>query len=371
MTEKEGEARDLLYRQAILGPGKVPMIGALSYPDEMSFLHKEVGADLYQVGNLDAGLPPIDTLDEIKKLPWAVQYVRCGNEMKTICRENEYAGECWLERDDVKPETNQKATMGGRASWHPGNRIHQKTGRSIAYFILEALKDALTMWNEAENYELKDDDWHVTAMYDKVRDGVAKLGADKGNCNKYNDKNNKDRENFSNFMCTHPLKARTEFTPRAYPDQTSIRSLMSESMLKELNPPPEVLYQPPDVFNPNLHPPKGAIDVLNIVEGGIDFTDVLFPDYTHFYPKPKFAKAPTQTPGKGHLLKTHAGFCDGSVDSWCNKAKGNDCLLYNHNDGRHGLLTNSYCGWMVMNIPDTKVRYSSRTLYNPQQLAAQ
>lgn len=348
MTEKEQQARDLLARQGILGAGKVPMLGTLSNADAISILHTEAGADLYHVGSLDAGIKPSETLDEIKALPWALQYVSCGNELKQICRDNEYMGDCWIDRDDLSPPTPQKK-MGGRASWHPGNRIHQKTGRSIAYFILEALKDALISWKESENYELKDEDWHVTAMYDKQRDGVANLKESQGSCNAYNG------ATFTNFMCTHALKGRTEFTPRAYPDHSSIRSLMPESMMNELNPHPALLYQPPDVFNPNLHPPKGAVDVLNIVEAGVDFTDNLIPDYTAFYPKPKFQKPPTQSPGKGHQLLTYAGFCDGSVDSWCQKSADNSCLLYNHNDGRNGILFNSYCGWLVMNIPDTKV----------------
>ena len=118
MTEKEAEARDVLSRQAVLGPGKIPMLGALSYPDAISFLHLEAGTDLYQVGSLDAGFTPTETLDEINKLPWAMQYVKCGNELKQICRDNEYMGDCWIERDDVTLVTPAKAKMGGRASWH-------------------------------------------------------------------------------------------------------------------------------------------------------------------------------------------------------------------------------------------------------------
>ena len=82
-----------------------------------------------------------------------------------------------------------------------GNRIHQKSGRSIAYFILEALKEALKTWDEAENQILKDEDWHVTAMYDKQRDGVANLADDKGFCNRYSSK-----ENFSTFISSSMIR---------------------------------------------------------------------------------------------------------------------------------------------------------------------
>ena len=96
------------------------------------------------------------------------------------------------------------------------------------------------------------------------------------------------------------------------------------------------VYQPPDVFNPNLHPPPGEVDVLNIVEAGVDFTSTLNPSYAQLYKMPKFSKPPTVPIGKGISLDQYAGDagCDGSVDSWCNRGKTNNCLLYGHNDGR-------------------------------------
>lgn len=116
------------------------------------------------------------------------------------------------------------------------------------------------------------------------------------------------------------------------------------------------VYNPPDVFNPALHPPPGAIDVLNIVENGVPFKSVLNPDYTHFYPKPKFASPPKVPIGKGITLNALAGdeYCDGSVDSWCSRSASSNCLLYAHNDNRAGLLIDGYSGWVVMNIPNLK-----------------
>ena len=120
---------------------------------------------------------------------------------------------------------------------------------------------------------------------------------------------------------------------------------------KELN-----VYDPPDVFNPNLHPPEGAVDVLNILEAGVDFKSVLKPDYTYYYKQPKFASKPKVTLGKGIRLDTHASdhLCDGSVDSFCDRSSTRPCLLYGHNDGRNGMFFDSYSGWVVMNIPDLK-----------------
>eukprot|EP00535_Pseudo-nitzschia_heimii_P007515 CAMPEP_0197188352 /NCGR_PEP_ID=MMETSP1423-20130617/17661_1 /TAXON_ID=476441 /ORGANISM="Pseudo-nitzschia heimii, Strain UNC1101" /LENGTH=873 /DNA_ID=CAMNT_0042640159 /DNA_START=22 /DNA_END=2643 /DNA_ORIENTATION=+ len=346
MTEKEPKARDMFFRQGILGGGKVPMLMTLSSRhDVMSMLNKNADADIFMLGDQSV-IAEANTLDEVKELPWASQYVRCGSEISGICRDNEYMGQCWIERDDFEPPTKQ-GKIGGRAKWHPGNRKHQIIGRSIAFIILQALKEVLTMWNDAKDYNLADDTWHVTSMYDNTRSKVEKLGPDVGSCNQYKDE-------FTDFMCNTAVKARGEFTPRAYPDFTNIRTLMPPSQAEHINDPPETIYDAPDVFNQNLHPPAEAVDVLNIVEAGIPFTPVLVPDYTQFYSKPKFEKDPILPVGKGYYLNTYAGYCDGSVDSWCRREAENECLLYGHNDGRKGIKMDSYCGWMVTNLPEFK-----------------
>ena len=346
MTEKESQARDMFFRQGILGGGKVPMLAAASPRNDVIKLLNEVAdADVAMIGEHTV-VKKTDTLEEVMELPWAAQYVNCGAEISSICRQNEYVGRCWIDRDDVTPPKKQKPAPDGRASWHPGNRKHQITGRQIAFMILEALKDALTMWNDAADYKLPDDAWHVTSIYDNTRSKIENLDPDVGSCKKY--------EEFSKFMCNTHIKARSEFTPRAYPDFTNIRSIMPPSQLEQINDPPQSIYEE-DVFNPDLHPPEGALDVLNIIEAGLPYTSTMDPDYiTPFHPKPKFDKVSTLQPGKGYHLDTYAGFCDGSVDSFCHKSEDANCLLYNHNDGRKGLLMDAYSGWMVTNLPEFK-----------------
>ena len=132
---------------------------------------------------------------------------------------------------------------------------------------------------------------------------------------------------------------------------------MRPEMLAKINDPPKTVYMPPDIYNPELHPPDGATDVLNIVEAGVEFRDVLKPDYTSgYYKKPTFANPPKVPIGKGIQLDTQPGdeWCDGSVDSWCKRGNSTGCLLYGHNDGRNGLLFHSYSGWIVLNLPDVK-----------------
>jgi hypothetical protein len=72
----------------------------------------------------------------------------------------------------------------------------------LAFTILQALKEALTTWNEADGYALADDVWHVTAYYDNIRNKVAALGPEIGECNKY-------AEQDLQFVCNYPMKVRT------------------------------------------------------------------------------------------------------------------------------------------------------------------
>jgi hypothetical protein len=236
--------------------------------------------------------------------------------------------------------------------WHPGNRKHQSHGRNLSMMILGALKEVFATWINLKDFEMADEDWHVTSLYDQIRFNVQTMP--EGPCNEFQSK-----DNFSTIMCHTAIKGRTEFTPRTKPDHSSIRSLMPSAQTSHINNPPEVLYEAPDVFNKNLHPPQGAIDVLNIVEAGTEFSSNLVPDYAQYLKKPNFEKNPSVPVGKGHYLVTSPGFCDGSVDSWCQRGRGVDCLLYGHNDGRKGILMNSFTGWMVLNLPEVKVRLSN------------
>jgi hypothetical protein len=354
MTEKENKAKEVMMRQGIMGGIKVPILWSLT-PQILQELNTAAGMDVGYPGTGFSGLPKAQSYEEIQALPWAAQYVRCSNELSGFCRQFEYDGVCWIDRPDYTPVTPQKDAPGGRAGWHPGNRIHQIQGRVLTFTILQALKEALTMWNDAEadNYQLEDEAWHVTAHYERTRTNLAKVPIEDGHCQNY--------DQFGmEFICKYPMKARTEFTPRAFPSLTNIRNLMPPEMAATINPAPKNVYQPPDVFNPSLHPPVGAVDVLSIVEAGVPFRSLLAPDLaTGFYKKPSFSSPPKVPIGKGINLRTQAGddFCDGSVDSFCDRGSDQECLLRAHNDGRNGLVFDGYSGWTVMNLPDLKNGY--------------
>jgi hypothetical protein len=129
---------------------------------------------------------------------------------------------------------------------------------------------------------------------------------------------------------------------------TAMRELVGE-------PEPSV-YEPPDVYNPTIHPPLGEIDVLNIVEAGPEFKSVMDPQiYKDFYETPK-DNSMIMKPGKGFKLNTYIGAdrCDGTLDSWCNKGATNPCLLTGHNDNRGCIDYDGYSGWLVMK---PKIKY--------------
>lgn len=204
MTEKDKAGQDLLHRQYILGGQKVPVLWSLALSPIME-LHLNAGADVGYPGEGAQGVPKANTVEELNALPWAVQYMKCDDDLKQSCKGHEYNGTCWLERDDYTPTTKQGSYPGGRAGWHPGNRHHQLRGRVLAFTILSALHDALTLWRNADGYELPDKAWHVTEHYETIR---AKTAADTGACH------GQFSQSHLEFACKYPVKVRAIFTIR-------------------------------------------------------------------------------------------------------------------------------------------------------------
>ena len=293
-------------------------------------------------------------MTDIEEMPWAARYLKCDNDIDEICKAYKYTAHCWDEnRTDITPVAPQEEFPKGRAKWHPGSRTHQLVGRVLTFTLLTALKEGLTEWNEAEGYNIADEAWHVTAYYENIRTKLRGAQPTIGWCG--------EQEMYElDWVCKYPVKARTEFTPRAYPALSNIRSLMHPDMATLVPTSDRPLYEPPELFNSDLHPPPGAIDVLNIVEAGVDFVPTLNPDYVNsYYNVPKFAETPKISFGRGVGLSTVAGdeYCDGSADSFCKKGSSDTCLLAGTNDARNALVLDGYSGWTVLNIPDLKYGY--------------
>jgi hypothetical protein len=172
MTEGDEGSQDLLHRQYILGAQKVPILWSLA-GNPIINLHQTTGVYAGMPGGGKAGIPEAKAVEDFDGIIWAAKYVKCVSELSGLCRANEYNGTCWIPRDDVTIDWSTNKEPGGRAGWHPGNRHHQLQGRVLAFTILSALKDALTLWKDADGYALPDEVWHVTPHYDSVRSKIS------------------------------------------------------------------------------------------------------------------------------------------------------------------------------------------------------
>ena len=253
MTEKTPAHLEVFHRQGILGGDKVPVLWGQQ--TEWLMDHADVGdvsnkRDWKHMEKI-IGFNVTTSAAQGAKLPWAERHVMCNNEMMSECRSKAYRGTCWIDRPDITPATKQKSAPGGRASWHPGDRVHAWQGRMIAFGILRALDAALDQWMKAPQYQLSPDAWHVADYYRGIKEKVQSL---EGECQK--------EESFSSTFCSTPVKARSEFTPRYNPAATSIRTLIKDGV--HIPKSHANQYDPLDVYNPNLDVPAGVFDVRAI-----------------------------------------------------------------------------------------------------------
>jgi hypothetical protein len=163
--------------------------------------------------------------------------------------------------------------------------------------------------------------------------------------------------NLPRRLCTHKLSGRTEFTPRANPSRTSIRSLLEidhVSMTK-----PELLYEGEDVVNPIGEIPRGEVDALEIFDLhgkrrlsqrtlsskngtiiGMTRTDAI-----------QHRRTDSITQGEGwRLLHSYGDGCDGSLSSTytCGRLSSSNCLLEGHQGSRGGIWGSETTGWLVL-----------------------
>jgi hypothetical protein len=289
-------------------------------------------------------------------MPWATVCIQSTKEFGQECRQTyEYRGQCWINRTDVIVTQKQNAEPEGRAKWHPGIRKHKLTSRILAFPILQALREAIVIWMEADNYILNDDVWHMSSYYENIRSKVMKLPRSIGFC--YSSA-------LPDGLCQYRIQGRTEFTPRVNPSETSIRSILKQSsQILSLRPVKNV-YDPPDVHNPMLDVPRNAIDYINIVENGIDYQSTMRRRDEVLAMEQKLHDGNKESrnnsipnhnlfpPGQGWSLDSVASAdnCDGSYYGFCGRGTDNHCLLYGHHDYRGGLLFDGYSGWLSMTL---------------------
>jgi hypothetical protein len=209
---------------------------------------------------------------------------------------------------------------------------------------------------------LEGEHWHLTDHYENIRSKVKSLDTNIGSCPNL-------KEYMSERVCSTPLKGRTEFTPRANPDSSSILSILKPApdgflpSLKEA-----MLYEGADVPNPSLMLPIDETDVLSIVmnrrrelfgwqkesdykfQGAEDTNIIETPDVSKRVHLRRRMSDGAIVPGKGWELDSLPGTCDGSATAICGRQPSSDCLLYGHMNNEGGLIGNESSGWLVMNL---------------------
>jgi hypothetical protein len=347
MTENTWQHHDLFMRANLISGGKVPVIwGALG--NLIKDMARNYGVDIGLIASGQPGyqyLPEVLSLVEAADTPWAFRYMRCTGDFAGECGRFKYNVQCWIDRPDVTPAAAQHGTNpGGQANWHPGWRHHQIVGRTLAFVLLRATRQALNRWKETDGFILPDEAWHVTAHYEAIR--TKTLAYNNSFCRTLP---------CHDLFCEYPMNARTEFTPRVNGYSASIRSIMK--LGGTIRKPPANHYDPPDVPMAHAEIPDGQVDVLSIIESGVDFaTNRARKKHAEWLLNPPAYEFKSQnyiTPGKGTYPSNSVGAsdnCDGTWDSFCNRAASSQCLLWHHNDGRNGLLMDSVSGWLVLDI---------------------
>lgn len=419
MTEKEQPVMDLMYRQALMGGKRPPTIWN-GLGKTVINLFEDTGIEMGRFGDGKEGVQMSMDEAQARTLPFSSQFLNCAGDFGGCGKIEKYSANCWIDRPDVTPETKQKSKPDGQASWHPGWRYHQLTGRVIAFTILNSLERAFEMWSEAITAEeatdgkdspfpIDDSVWHVTKHYESIQEKARKLRKftnDTARCENYGDPTggeNGGQNKWLQRICHVTMKARTEFTPRVNPYETSITGICepNEELGVAVTYNDEEIYFGPDVRNPMIENiPDGEFDIVarlsessrydtaNLYKKrGIHFKPV--PEEKYYVPGSENStnisnNTATQNdndeahrrnllllseknkksrelnnndeikPGYGWWRDTHPGNCDGSWWSTCDRSQRNACLLYGHNDGRGGLQGDSYSGWLVMNLEDVK-----------------
>lgn len=169
---------------------------------------------------------------------------------------------------------------------------------------------------------------------------------------------------FPERICRVPMKGRTEFTPRANPDETSLRTIIKpapDGWVPKIE--EELLYDGPDVPNPSLMVPEGELDVEAIVvnrrrQSEFDMYEFMHPpnQLTPEIANERFnlrrRRLEEIKAGKGWLLDTKPGNCDGTATGICGREKSSNCLLSGHMDYRGGLIGDEFSGWFAVNVPN-------------------
>merc|ERR1719491_1213110 len=364
MTENNDEHIEIFYRQALLAGNRMPVIWGGSF-NLLKMLHEEADVDVGDWGRATDGIMEVDSFEQAKEIPWAARFMKCKPEVKDLCKEEpRFCAKCWIDRDDnIKPEMKQRDRPKGQVGWHPGWRAHQLMGRNLAFAILEALQAAINIWSEGVmgGPPLDDDFWHITEYYENIRNKVKNLGKSLGSCYKVDG-------SLPTRLCSIPMKAKTQYTPRANFHESALTSIIKSTPDGYIPRNTKVmLYEGPDEHNMCLDIPEDEIDVFNVVTGRrrLNKDDFRLPSRLDLSKLDGSARDTTSlltrhlegsiTPGTGwEVWGEPPGLCDGTYNATCGRWTENECLLYGHHDPRGAVIGNEYSGWLVMTLKELK-----------------
>ena len=371
MTENNNvDHIDLFFRQALMVDGRIPVVwGAGGKFDLLKIFHTEANADIGEYGIGWNGIPETKDEDQVETLPWAAQHLKCDQDRPDLCKHpHKFCATCWIDRPDrIQPAQTQYEKPHGQVKWHPGWRHHQLQGRSLAFSILLALRDAVDMLRNDVSVVTQ----NMTAYYDTIRSKMQTLDPSLGHCYKL--------EGVPSRICKTPMKGRTQYTPRANPMETSVSSLLKAAPPGNYLPQNSLkaLYDGPDVHNPCFDLPDGAVDVIARIEDNttsnlyrrerILLTDTVvsnrsLPTSTSIADIQNTSASNNNdteaiVPGRGwQIFDEPQGFCDGSFDSVCAKSTFDRCVLYGHHDQRGAVLGSEMAGWLVMQLPRNEIQ---------------
>jgi len=384
MTEKDRGQIEFNLRQALIAGKRAPV---LFMPGDACSkakcrmkgphpLENLTGADFYQMAGDNRKDLPL-TVDEVQvqSLPYNARYLNCDPQANQMCKKNKYTGECWVDRPGFNatagdiPALRKKASMtngkrqkgwppkmGGRASWHPGDRTHRLTGYTLAFAVLVALENALLQWQTqtiTRGHPLAAEYWHVSKHYIAIRERA--LAIKRSTCE------SSLQLHLNPRICNIPMHGRSEFTPRADPDKTSIRTIMKspkggfqnssqrpyESLVSSFDSLMKAQWTPPAMRTPEgeIHVPTILRDA-NCPAGG-----------SRRLGKGTVAKTGTDMltgQAVGWTLDHPQGFCDGSYEMTCLKSEWRKCPMYGHADARGGWDGGCLSGWLSLNIQGVK-----------------
>ena len=370
LDELSKQLFDLFARQALLsGDTTLPFIwgGDLAV---LRNLHEHADVDVGQLGNALLGVPETKSEKAAYNLPWAARYLNCPKSMKNACKQDMYNFEstCWITRPDVEPSTQQLdhiSILPSAIGW----RMQQIKGYTLAYTFLQATLDAINQYSEitiSQGFPLPDEYWHIGDYIKNVQEKVKALDeAAAPHCFQLEEKIGLPKR-----LCKSRLRGRTEFTPRANPEKTGIKSLLLPKQEEPYsNTLPPLLYDKDDVEVPIRKVPKGEVDAVEIFDlqgkrrrlqrmlrmGIRDNEDTMAQlranrldsrlSYEHH------RRAIAITPGEGwQSLHSYGDGCDGTLlsSNTCGRLSSSNCLLEGHQGSRGGIWGNETTSWLVL-----------------------